>query len=284
MRNDKVDVRPLSMATGAEIRGVDLRDPLSDRALDDIRQALYRYGVVFFRDQDVTPAQHAAFAARFGEVNLPRARHTEALPGFPMISEVRKEPEETRNIGGEWHTDNSFQPAPPLGSILVARDLPPVGGDTQFASMQVAYETLSDGLKRTLESLRAVHAKWHAYYAASPDRQLSEDRKAQLRRDLADVQAVHPVVVRHPESGRKALFVNPLYTVRFDGWTEAESAPLLDHLFRHALRSENTCRFDWRDGSIAFWDNRLTWHNALNNYHGSRRLMHRITIKGTALG
>ena len=282
MKNSTVDIRPLSATTGAEILGVDLADPLPDSTYGEIRNALLDYGVVFFREQNLTPAQQLAFALRFGEVHSPRAMHTGFLPGLP-ITELRKEPGETRNIGGNWHTDNSFVPAPPLGSILLARELPACGGDTLFASMATAYDSLSDGLKQTLSGIRAVHAKWHCYEADQPDRQLSPERKAELRREIGDLEAVHPVVIRHPESGRKCLYVNPTYTVRFDGWTVEESRPLLDHLYHHAVRPENTCRFRWRDGSMAFWDNRSTWHYALNDYHGSRRLLHRITVKGPPL-
>jgi taurine dioxygenase len=281
-RNTSIEVRPLSAATGAEIHGVDLSQPLPEPAYLEIRNALNDYGVIFFRDQDITPAQHFAFAERFGGAHKTRAKHTTALGDYP-ISEVRKEPGETRNIGGNWHTDNSFVPAPPLGSILVARQVPDHGGDTLFASMAAAYDALSDGLKKTLEGMRALHAKWHGYESDQPDRRLSAERRAELRAELADAEAIHPVVIRHPESGRKILYVNPTYTVRFDGWTVEESRPLLDYLYQHAVRPENVCRFRWREGSIAFWDNRSTWHYALNDYHGSLRLMHRIAVKGTPL-
>jgi taurine dioxygenase len=281
-RNTTVDVRPLSATTGAEIHGVDLSQPLAEPAYLEIRNALNDYGVIFFRDQEITPAQHFAFAERFGGALKTRAQHATAMDGFP-ISEVRKEPNETRNIGGNWHTDNSFGAAPPLGSILVARQVPDHGGDTLFASMAAAYDALSDGLKKTLEGMSALHAKWHGYESDQPDRRLSAERRAELRAELADAEAVHPVVIRHPESGRKVLYVNPTYTVRFDGWTVEESRPLLDYLYRHAVRPENVCRFRWRKGSIAFWDNRSTWHYALNDYHGSLRLMHRIAVKGTPL-
>lgn len=281
-RNTQLDIRPLSATTGAEIHGVDLSQPLPDPAYLEIRNALNDYGVIFFRDQDITPAQHFAFAERFGGAHKTRAKHTTALDGFP-ISEVRKEPGETRNIGGNWHTDNSFVTAPPLGSILVARHVPDIGGDTLFASMAEAYDSLSDGLKKTLEGMHALHAKWYGYESDQPERRLSAERRAELRAELADAEAVHPVVIRHPESGRKILYVNPTYTVRFEGWTDQESRPLLEYLYRHAVRSENVCRFRWREGSIAFWDNRSTWHFALNDYHGSLRLMHRIAVKGTPL-
>jgi taurine dioxygenase len=228
----------------------------------------------------VTPGQHLAFTQRFGEVEFDETSTLGNPDGYPMIGEVRKEPEETRNIGGNWHSDHSFDPLPPLGAVLLARELPDYGGDTLFASMYAAYDALSDGLKRTLEGLRAVHAKTRAFVGLTPDRQVSASEKVLVEQKFAAREAVHPVVPRHPESGRKLLFVNPTYTVRFEGWTEKESEPLLKYLFQHAARPEFTYRFQWQEGSIAFWDNRSVWHYALNDYHGSRRLMHRISLKG----
>ena len=284
MKNTTIDIRQVSSAVGAEILNVDLADPLQDRTYRDIRNALNEHGVIFFRDQKLTPAQHLAFTERFGETEHDDASSIAGVNGFPMIGEVRKEPEATRNIGGNWHSDHSFDSLPPLGAVLLARELPDYGGDTLFASMYAAYDALSDGLKETLGGLRAVHAKTRAFVGLPPDRQVSADEKAKVAQAFVAREAVHPVTPRHPESGRKLLFVNPTYTVRFEGWTEKESRPLLDYLFQHAARPEFTYRFQWREGSIAFWDNRSVWHYALNDYHGSRRLMHRICVKGTGFG
>ncbi len=281
MQNATIDVRPVSASTGAEIRGVDLREPLQDLAYREIRNALNEYGVIFFRGQNLTPGQHLAFAERFGEVEADDTMSLKHPDGYPMICEVRKEPEETRNIGGKWHSDHSFDPAPPLGAVLLARELPDYGGDTMFASMYAAYDALSDGLKKTLDGLRAVHAKTRAYDGLSRERQVSADHRAEAHAKYATREALHPVAPWHPESGRRLLFVNPNYTTRFEGWTEEESKPLLEFLYRHASRPEFTYRFQWQQGSIAFWDNRSVWHYALNDYHGSRRLMHRISVKGT---
>ena len=281
MKNTSIDIRPVSAATGAEIRGVDLAQPLEERTYREIRNALNDYGVIFFRDQTVTPGQQLAFAERFGELEVDPTAEVGHPDGYPMICEIRKEAEQTRNIGGNWHSDHSFDPAPPLGAVLLARELPDYGGDTMFASMYAAYDAVSDGLKKTLERLRAVHAKLRAYDGLSQERRISDSEKARVASEFAAREAVHPVVPRHPESGRKLLFVNPTYTKRFEGWTEQESAPLLKYLFEHASRPELTYRFQWQEGSIAFWDNRSVWHHALNDYHGSRRLMHRISIKGT---
>ena len=284
MKNTTIDVRPVSASVGAEILNVDLADPLQDRTYREIRNALNEHGVIFFRDQKLTPAQHLAFTELFGETEHDDSSSMAAVDGFPMIGEVRKEPEATRNIGGNWHSDHSFDPLPPLGAVLLARELPDYGGDTLFASMYAAYDALSDGLKKTLNGLNAVHAKTRAFVALPTDRQVSAEEKAKIEQKFAAREAVHPVTPRHPESGRRVLFVNPTYTVRFEGWTEKESRPLLEYLFQHAQRPEFTYRFQWREGSIAFWDNRSVWHYALNDYHGSRRLMHRICVKGTGFG
>jgi len=280
MTNASIAVRPVSAAVGAEILGLDLAGTLADATIDAIRHALFQHGVVFFRDQKLTPEQHVALARRFGAINV--NRFFKAVDGYPMIAEVRKEPEQVGNIGGGWHTDHSYDQVPAMGSILYAREVPETGGDTLFASMYAAYDALSDGLKKTLEGLQALHSSRHVFgveaYAGRGDL-----KGRYLNPDAATQDAVHPVVVRHPGSGRKALYVNSAFTVRFVGWTDEESRPLLQYLYQHAARPEFTYRFQWRAGSLAFWDNRCTWHYALNDYHGHRRLMHRITVEGVAL-
>jgi taurine dioxygenase len=281
MGYSQILVQPASPAVGAEIGGVDLGQPLSADTVDEIRHALFEFGVVFFRDQTLTPEQHVGFARRFGDINV--NRFFKPVDGDPMIAEVRKEPDQQQNIGGNWHTDHSYDLAPALGSLLYAREVPETGGDTLFASMYAAYAALSDGLKGTLEGLQALHSSRHVFGVATYAER--GDLKGRVANPEAATQdAVHPVVVRHPGSGRKALYVNPAFTVRFVGWTDEESRPLLQYLYQHAARPEFTCRFQWRPGSMAFWDNRCTWHYALNDYHGHRRLMHRITIEGDPLG
>jgi len=276
MQSSSIEIRPAGGAVGSEIRGVDLSEPLLPSARDTIRETLADRGVVFFRDQSLTPEQHIGLARRFGEINVNRFfAHAD---GYPEIALVQKEPQQTRNIGGGWHTDHSYDQSPALGSILYARKVPPAGGDTLFASMYAAYDALSDGLKRTLAGLRAVHSSRHVFGV------MREDMKGRFRNPEAAVQdAVHPVVITHPDSGRKALYVNPGFTLPFDGWTDEESQPLLAFLYRHAAKPEFTCRFAWRNGSVAFWDNRSTWHYAVNDYQGEQRLMHRITIEGCQL-
>ena len=275
-----IRVEPLSRHVGAEIGGIDVSAPIPDEVLAEIRDAFGRYGVVFLRDQDLRPEQHVAFAGCFGPININRL--FAAVPGHPMIAEVRKEPDQTRNIGGGWHTDHSYDAAPALGSMLYAREVPATGGDTLFASMYAAYDALSDGLKATLEGLRARHSSRHVFGAEAMARR--GDLNGRLRNAEAATQdAVHPVVIHHPLTGRKALYVNPGFTLGFEGWTDDESRPLLNYLYRHAVRPEFTCRFHWRKGSLALWDNRATWHLAVNDYHGERRLMHRVTIEGCPL-
>ncbi|HEX3864580.1 MAG TPA: TauD/TfdA family dioxygenase [Stellaceae bacterium] len=275
-----IRVEPLSNKLGAEIAGVDLAGPVPAAAFAEIRHAFGDYGVIFFRDQHLTPEQHVGFAERFGPIDINRFFAT--VSGYPMIAEVRKEPEQQRNIGGGWHTDHSYDQVPALGSMLYAREVPATGGDTLFASMYAAYDALSGGLKATLEGLRACHSNRHVFGAEAMARR--GDLNGRIGNpELATQDAVHPVVIRHPDTGRKALYVNPGFTLRFDGWTAEESKPLLEYLYRHAVRPEFTCRFHWRRGSLALWDNRSTWHFAVNDYHGERRLLHRVTIQGSPL-
>jgi taurine dioxygenase len=277
-----IQARPLSPALGAEIDGVDIAAGIDDEQFTELRQAFVDYSVIFFRDQDLTPEQHIAFAERWGPINV--NRFFRAVATHPRIAEVRKEPHQKANIGSSWHTDHSYDELPALGSILYAREVPSVGGDTMFASMYAAYDALSDGLKKMLSRMNAEHSSRHAFGAGAYAATDMEDLGGRLGNAEAAIQdAVHPVVIRHPLSGRPALYVNGDFTVKFEGWTQAESQPLLDYLYVHARRNEFTCRFHWRPGSIAIWDNRATHHCALNDYHGEGRLMHRITIGGEPL-
>lgn len=263
---------------GADVANVDLRT-LGNDDMASLRAAFAEHGVLFFRDQALTPHEHIAFASRWGDIDV--NRFFTPVPGHPEIAQVSKAPEQTTNIGGGWHTDHSYDQSPALGSILLAREVPPRGGETLFANMNAAFETLSPGLRDMLTRLNAVHSSRHIFGTEGLYAKQGETRM--LNRELAIQDAVHPVVIAHPLSGKPTLYVNEAFTLRFDGWTEAESRPLLDFLYRHAARPEfHTC-FDWRPGSIAFWDNRATWHYALNNYQGHSRLMHRITVAGTRL-
>ncbi len=274
-----LDIRPVAGALGAEIHGIDLAHEADPNVWAAVRGALAEYGVIFFRDQDLTPEQHIAMAERFAPINV--NRFFKAVEGYPQIAEVRKEPEQTTNIGSRWHTDHSYDQIPAMGSILLARETPAYGGDTEFADMALAFDNLSEGMKATLRTLNAVHSSRHVF-GAKADR--PKDLANRLGNQAAATQdALHPVVIRHPESGREVLYVNADFTLRFEGWTDAESKPLLDFLYAHAAQAEFTCRFRWANNSIAFWDNRRTWHKAINDYQGQRRLMHRITVEGVAL-
>ena len=280
MRNTRFEVRPTSGALGAELLDINLAQELGAEIVADIRHALQEHGVIFFRDQRLTPEQHVAFAERMGPININRFFKT--VPDYPQIAEVRKEPAQSTNIGGGWHTDHSYDQIPALGSILLACEVPSRGGDTMFACMGQAYDALSDGLKQTLKGLRAVHTSRHVFGVKA--QQANPERKERfVNPELATQEAVHPVVIRHPETGRHTLYVNASFTTHFEGWTEKESKPLLDFLYQHAASPEFQTRFRWEEGSIAFWDNRATWHYALNDYQGERRLMHRITIEGVPL-
>jgi taurine dioxygenase len=280
MAYETVQVQKLTGGCGAEVLGVDVK-AMSNRQWDEVQAAFAEHGVIFFRDQKLTPEQHLEFARRWAPIDV--NRFFKAVEGHPEIAEVRKEPEQKTNIGGGWHTDHSYDPEPALGSILLARELPDEGGDTLFANMYRAFETLSPGLQRTLEGMKAVHGSAHIFGAKGVNAANPEGASRFTNQHLVSDDVVHPVVIRHPLSGRKSLYVNPAFTLRFEGWSAEDSRPLLEYLYRHASRPEFTCRFRWREGSIAFWDNRATWHYAANDYSGERRLMHRVTVAGCAL-
>lgn len=271
-------VVPTETGCGAEIVGVDL-NALSDADAEAVADAQAAYGVVFLRDQKLSADAQLAAAKRFGPINV--NRFFTPVPEQPQVAMVLKEPQHEVNVGGVWHTDHSYDNAPALGSMLYALEVPAKGGDTMFASMYKAYDALSPGLQRTLQGLNAVHSSRHVFGAEGAYAQRGDERFS--NQDKATQDAVHPMVIRHPRSGRAALYVNPAFTVRIDGWTVEESAPLLEYLCEAAQREENTCRFHWEVGSVAFWDNRATWHYALNDYPGERRLMHRVTVDGDRL-
>jgi taurine dioxygenase len=275
MAGNGFEVRRLSGSIGAEILGIDLASEPGDNVIGQIRQAWLEHNVIFFRDQDLPPARFLAFAKRFGEVvEYPFVK---GIEGFPEIIPVIKLEHETKNFGGIWHTDTAYLEIPPMGTMLIAREVPPCGGDTLFANTYLAYETLSEGLKRMLDGLIAVNYSAKADVTRTREDRLRDGGKAEAKKEYI---SEHPVVRTHPETGRKALYVNFGHTVRFKDMTEAESAPLLKFLFEHQTRPEFTCRFNWRVGSLAFWDNRCTLHNPVNDYHGFRRVMHRITLAG----
>jgi taurine dioxygenase len=258
MRNSSIALQPISGALGAEIVDLNLSAEHDDATYAEIRSALNEHGVIFLRDQNLTPEQFVVFAERFGKLQINRSPVISTLPGNPKVEELRKEPHEVTNIGDQWHTDQASREKPCMGTVLLAREVPPFGG-----------------LKRTLENLHAVHSLAFLLADAAAD---GDPDGRFVNAHQANSESVHPVVLRHPENGRKILYVNPGYTERFEGWTRRESKPLLDYLYQHAQLPEFGCRFRWRPGSMAFWDNRQTWHYAVNDYHGYRRVMHRIVI------
>jgi taurine dioxygenase len=278
MSYQRIEVRPIAGACGAEVHGVDLAKSLDDATFAEVRRAFVENQVIFFRDQNLTEDQHKAFGRRFGTLNI----HPRYLPleGHPEIFPIRKDPEHKENVGGVWHSDLTHLPAPPLGSILYALEVPPFGGDTMFANQYRAYEALSDGMKMMLDGMIAVHDNRIQSNKVAAER--NSARASKLRQDNQEdePECEHPVVITHPESGRKALFVNIIRTHRFAGMTEDESRPLIKFLCDHAVRPEFTRRFRWEKGSIAFWDNRCVMHYALNDYPGYRRYMNRVTVDG----
>ena len=270
-----MEIRPIAGALGAEISGVDLAKDLTDETVAAIRRAWLEHLVLFFRDQPLAPRDFLAFAKRFGEpIEYPFVK---GLDDFPEIIPVLKRETEQVNFGGVWHSDTTYLDIPPMASMLVAREVPPAGGDTIFANQYLAYETLSAGMRRMLEPLQAVASSLKADASKTREDRLKDSGRADAKKKYV---ASHPVVRVHPETGRRALYVNVAHTTHFDGMTPEESAPILRFLFEHQIRLEFTCRFRWSPGAIAFWDNRCAQHNAINDYHGHRRAMHRITLAG----
>jgi taurine dioxygenase len=269
-----IKVLPIAGALGAEISGVDLATDLVDETLAEIRRAWLEHLVVFFRDQFLGPAEFLAFARRLGSpVEYPFVK---GIDDFPEIIAVTKLPHETVNFGGIWHSDTVYLERPPMATMLIAREVPPFGGDTMWANMYAAYEALSPGMRRLLENLRSVNSSALADVSKTREDRIRDSGNGGEREYVAE----HPVVRTHPETGRVALYVNVAHTQRFVDMSEDESRPLLQFLFEHSVRPEFTCRFRWRVGSVALWDNRATMHNPINDYHGHTRRMHRISLEG----
>jgi taurine dioxygenase len=270
-----MQVKKIAGALGAEISGVDLAPGLSPEQAAQVRQVLLDHQVIFFRDQDLTPAQFLQFAHSMGEpIEYPFVK---GLEGFPHIIEVKKLEHEKVNFGGIWHSDTTYLERPPMGSMLLAREVPPYGGDTLFANQYLAYETLSPTLQRLLDGLVGISSSARADVSKTREDRIKTSGKQDAPQEFT---AEHPIVRTHTETGRKALYVNIAHTAGIRGMTQEESAGLLDFLFRHQVKPEFTCRFAWQPHSIAFWDNRCTQHNPINDYHGHRRVMHRITLQG----
>jgi taurine dioxygenase len=268
-----LQVNPVAGALGAEVQGVDVARSLAPEIVEEIRQALLAHLVIFFPRQQLDPAELLAFAERFGQpTEYPQLK---GLPGYAQVIAVTKPEHERANFGGVWHSDTTYLERPPLGSMLYAVEVPPYGGDTLFANQYLAYETLSEGLKKALDGLVGVNTSAKAEISRT-----REDRLREAGVELKVLVGSHPVVRTHSETGRQALYVNAAHTTHFQGWTIEESQPLLEYLFAHQIRPEFTCRFRWQPGSLAFWDNRCVQHNPINDYHGFRRVMHRVTLAG----
>ncbi len=267
----KLDIRPLTPIIGAEIHGIDISRPLDDHVVAAVRAAFNAHHVIFFRDQELSPAQQVDFASHFGEV-------TEAHPVQPSIEEH----DQVLAIRGEadraswWHTDVTFTDTPALGSLLYMVEAPEVGGDTMWASLQDAYDRLSEPMRQLCDQLIAIHHD--PWFAAEVEENGGYTWNGEWREKL--LPALHPVVRTHPENGRNGLFVNKHFTKMILGFSDTESSAILDMLYRHCVQPELTCRFRWQPGSLAFWDNRATLHYALDDYGKAPRLGHRVTLRG----
>jgi taurine dioxygenase len=268
------DIIPLAGALGAEIRGIDLTRELGPAQLQTIRELLIEHEVIFFRDQDISPALHKALALSFGPLQTHPAYST--VENFPEITILESTPEAQTKIEA-WHSDMTFRQHPPLGSVLRSVIVPAKGGDTLWASMTAAYEGLSPSMQDFLQGLTAVHEFAHGFKESLAEPGGAE-RLAQAV--AANPPVRHPVICTHPESGKKVIFVNSLFTTHIEELSAAESSTLLNFLYEHATADEYTCRFKWEPHSIAIWDNRSTQHKPVNDYFPAHRKLHRITIDG----
>ena len=268
-------VQKIAGSLGAEITGVDLSQGVSTALAQEIRAVFLEHLVIFFRDQHLNTSQFMALAQSMGEpVEYPFVK---GLEGYPKVIEVKKLEHERHNFGGIWHSDTTYLPQPPMGSMLYAQVLPPHGGDTIFANQYQAYDELSEEIKQTIEGLKGISSSAKADVSKTREDRLKTDAK---QAQPSSIESHHPVVRTHPETGRKALYVNVAHTAGIVGMPPEQSDPLLLHLFQHQVKPEYTCRFQWRTGSLAFWDNRCTQHYPVNDYHGYRRILHRITLAG----
>jgi taurine dioxygenase len=268
-------IRKISGALGAEITDVDLTQELSVDLVKGIREIFLNHNVIFLRNQPLTSQQFMNFARAMGKpVEYPFVK---GFDSFPEIIEVKKLEHEKSNFGGVWHSDTTYLEHPPMGSMLLSKEIPPYGGDTLFACQYAAYEALSDTMKRMLEGLRGVSSSAKADVSKTREDRIKSDGKESAPKNFT---SSHPVIRTHPETGRKALYVNVAHTTGIEGLTQAESTPLLSFLFEHQVKPEMTCRWAWEPNTLAFWDNRCTQHNPVNDYHGFKRVLHRITLQG----
>ena len=268
-------IRKIAGALGAELSGIDLSKGVPPSLAALIRKAFLEHQVIFLRNQNLTPAQFLDFGRAMGEpIEYPFVK---GLDGFPHIIEVKKLEHEKTNFGGIWHSDTTYLELPPMGSMLLSREVPPYGGDTLFANQYLAYESLSATMQGLLDGLTGISSSAKADVSKTREDRIKSDGKESVPNEY---RTEHPVVRTHPETGRKALYVNVAHTSGIKGMADEESAPLLNFLFAHQVKPELTCRFVWEPNAIAFWDNRCVQHNPVNDYHGFRRVMHRITLQG----
>lgn len=263
-----ISTHPLNGALGAEVDGIDLASGIDDKVYTEIRQAFIRHLVLVFRDQSLSPMQMIQLGSKFGDLHI--NPFVKGMEGHPGVIEIKSEENAEKQFTGLWHSDISWDPKPSLGSLLYAVDIPDFGGDTLFTNMYEAYATLSSGMQKMLLGLRARHTANRFHSSSAEHGEYSAEG------------ALHPVVITHPETGKKALFINEYFTTHFEGMTKAESESLLTYLFQHSVRPDFTCRIRWEKGTLVIWDNRSTMHYATNDYPGKNRLMHRVTIEGEA--
>ena len=276
-RPKRIEVAPLAGALGAEIHGVDLRALDGQAAWNEIHRAFLDYSVLVFRGQELSPADLMRVGARFGEpCHYP---FVTGMEGYPYVFEVVKEPEEKKNFGGAWHSDTAYLKQPPLATLLHAVQTPSHGGDTLFANTCAAYDALSEGMRKVVDGLVGVNSA-ELKYAGGRTAQHGKLKAMKVHDTESADQYIseHPVARTHPETGRKAVYASRSHTTHFKGMTEEESAPLLNYLVQHQTRPEFTCRVRWAPGTLTVWDNRCTQHNAINDYHGQRRRMRRLTV------
>jgi len=268
-----VEIIPQSSVIGAEVRDLDLSARLSDETHARLNQAFLEHQLLLFRDQQLTSQQYNDFAERFGP--LKDYMFADGIDGYPYITEIVKSEAETEGFGNFWHSDSAYTERPPKITMLYAREVPPRGGDTLFADMYALYDDLSAGMKQTLAPLKAINSA----SVVPRDEDIHEEVKSK-NSDLHEQFAIHPVIRRHDETGRKAVYVNGIHTLGFEDMTRAESLPLLEYLYQQVTRPEYSFRLRWQANTLAMWDNRCTQHYALNDYHGYRRVMHRIIVEG----
>jgi len=272
----EIKVRKIAGALGAEISGIDLSQDITDDLAKKIRHVFLDNGVIFIKNQSLTSQQFLNFAKKMGNpVEYPFVK---GLEGFPEIIEVKKLEHEKHNFGGVWHSDTTYLDCPPMGSMLLSKEIPPYGGDTLFACQYAAYEALSGTMQRMLDGLKGISSSSKADVSKTREDRIKSDGNEYAPKSFTNS---HPLIRTHPETGRKALYVNVAHTIGIEGLTDAESAPLLSFLFEHQVKPEFTCRWVWEPNCLAFWDNRCTQHNPINDYHGFKRILHRITLEGT---